>query len=68
MPELLIGQDLAHLFDRSRKPTLLNGYYIVTTCIEPTIAGALRSVTSSTEGVHKFQSPCRITCSWTPPS
>ncbi|KAH7718839.1 hypothetical protein AAVH_13725 [Aphelenchoides avenae] len=45
MPDLLIGQDLVHLFDRRLEPTLPNGYYIVTTCLGPTIGGALRSVT-----------------------
>ncbi|KAH7680437.1 hypothetical protein AAVH_41188, partial [Aphelenchoides avenae] len=33
MPDLLIGQDLVHLFDRRLEPTLPSGYYIVTTCL-----------------------------------
>ncbi|KAH7715409.1 hypothetical protein AAVH_17181 [Aphelenchoides avenae] len=45
MPDLLIGQDLVHLFERRLEPTLPTGYYFVTTCLGTTIGGALRSVT-----------------------
>ncbi|KAH7662445.1 hypothetical protein AAVH_43594, partial [Aphelenchoides avenae] len=57
MPDLLIGQDLVHLFDRRLEPTLLNGYYIVTTCLGPTIGGALRSVTQPSKASTSSSRP-----------
>ncbi|KAH7718212.1 hypothetical protein AAVH_14353 [Aphelenchoides avenae] len=44
MPDLLIGQDLVHFFDRHLDPTLPCGFYIVQTSMGPTIGGARLSV------------------------
>ncbi|KAH7678418.1 hypothetical protein AAVH_41683, partial [Aphelenchoides avenae] len=45
MPDLLIGQDLVHLFDRQLDPTLPCGFYVVRTSLGPTVGGASLNVT-----------------------
>ncbi|KAH7721644.1 hypothetical protein AAVH_10818 [Aphelenchoides avenae] len=49
MPDLLIGQDMVHLFDRRLEPSLPIGFYVVHTFMGPTIGGASRSITSLTK-------------------
>ncbi|KAH7710260.1 Pao retrotransposon peptidase family protein [Aphelenchoides avenae] len=39
-PDLLIGQDLFHLFDRRLGPRLPNGFHVTWTCLGPVASGA----------------------------
>ncbi|KAH7712881.1 hypothetical protein AAVH_19791 [Aphelenchoides avenae] len=39
-PDIIIGQDLIHLFDRQAQPNLPHGFYVVKTNIGTTIGGA----------------------------
>ncbi|KAH7701862.1 Pao retrotransposon peptidase family protein [Aphelenchoides avenae] len=60
VPDLLIGQDLIHLFNRQLEPTLPTGFYIVQTSMGPTIAGAPRSATPILKATTTSCSPTAV--------